>query len=319
MASDTVLCSVVSDNFVPGFVMLERSLRATNPDWSFPMRVIYSGLDPLSERSIAVIEEHCDNVEFVMCDPTMIAPVHDYARTVIGTPERLFPAFSILEAFRWSDVDRVIALDSDMLVLGSLDPLLHAARPFNACRAFNSRTNQPASFFNTGVMVLNREILHGFDPNHIVQMLAGRTPRPGTGKADQAILNILFHNEVVGYLPRRFNYTKRSLMSDLGDFAVEPPETSEGVRAFLDERDVRILHFVGEKPWNVKVRDAENDYAMIEGIWQEALYRLGRPGLFAMIEDLRRIWYERFVSSVRQSRNRKGEVDETKMGKLMGL
>lgn len=320
MSGGTVLCSVVNDGFTPGFVVMERSLRETNPDWDFPIRVIHSSLNPLSEQSIAVIEDHCDNVEFVLADDRMLRPIHTYAREVIKTPERLFPAFSILEAFQWSDADQVIALDSDMIILGSLEPLRHAVRPFNACRARMTIGNEPAGFFNTGVMVLNRSLLQGFHLWDIPTMLGGRKPKRGTGKADQAILNILFRNEFVGYLPQRFNYTKRSLQFDLERSEIQLPATTDEIRDFMAARDTRVFHFVGEKPWNPKIKYSELEHEAAEQIWHDAVYRYGKPSLFALLEQLRRQWQKRLVAAVRQSRAEKpGLVDEAKLNVGMGM
>lgn len=95
MPNDTVaLCSVVNDPFVPGFICMERSLRRTNPDWDFPLFVFYEdNICPLSAGSKQLIEKYCDNVRFIGIDVESFAEVFEYARTVIGTPERLMPAF----------------------------------------------------------------------------------------------------------------------------------------------------------------------------------------------------------------------------------
>ena len=66
---DTVLCSVVSDDFAAGFIVMERSLRRHNPDWTFPIIAVHSSIKPLSELSKAVIREHCDNC--ISPPPTM--------------------------------------------------------------------------------------------------------------------------------------------------------------------------------------------------------------------------------------------------------
>lgn len=307
--AETVICSVVSDDFAAGFILMERGLRHHNPDWTFPIVVIHSEIKPLSTLSQKVIREHCDNVYFTTATEDAMAPLYDYARNVIGTPDRLFPAFALLEIMRWSFLKQVIAIDSDVLIRGSLEALLHAPAPLSAVRAFHSERNVPMRFVNTGVMVLNETFLKGFEFNRIREFLGDRKPRPGTGKADQAILNILMHNVSLGYIPQRFNYTKRSVLLEMQRREQDVTD-SEAVEAFLDDEDVRILHYVGEKPWQPKVRRREEVYAGMDSLWHRAAEDYGQRSLFQLMDLQRRIWQERYTNSVRwaQSKNPSSEM-----------
>ena len=318
---DTVLCSVVSDDFAAGFIVMERSLRRHNPDWTFPIIAVHSSIKPLSELSKAVIREHCDNVHFATTNDVAMAPVYDYAREVIGTPERLFPAFALLEILRWNFFKRVIAIDSDVIIRGSLEPMLHCPAPLSACRATHSETNRPMGFVNTGVMVLNSSLLRGFEFHRIREFLGPRAPRPGTGKADQAVLNILMHNATLGYMPGRFNYTKRALYLDLAARGCSDP-TPEDIEAILEEEDVRILHYVGEKPWNPKVRRREESYGALDVLWHRASEDYGRTSLFQLLGMQRRQWQNRYTDSVRRAQEKQlksAAAFERQVASYMGL
>lgn len=323
MRDNTVLCSVVSDEFVAGFIVMERTLRYHNPDWDAPMVVIHSSENPLSDEARALIHEHCENVHFAVARPAVMAPVHHYARDVIGTPQRLWPAFSILEAMTWSAYDRVIALDSDMIIRGSLEPLLHAAAPFNAVRASHHKTDTPERFFNTGVMVFNRALLLGFDISKIPYYIGNRKPRPGTGLADQAILNLLMPNALVGWLPQRFNFTKRAVAARLQAADPEAFDDPAAIDAWLTARDVRIFHYVGEKPWNSKIRASEKDYAALDMLWHQAAERFCNKSLFMYMQRQSHRWSARYSSSlsrVRQSHPKLSEIAfEKKVARAMGL
>jgi len=273
---------------------------------------------PLSPASRDIIRAHCENVHFAMPDPGAMLPVRRFARDEIGTPERLWPALSVLECFRWAEFDRVICLDSDLLVRGSLDVLLHTSESFTAVRATHSETNRPVDFVNTGVMVLTRRFLRGFDFAGLPEMLAGRKPRPGTGKADQAIVNLILHNATMGYLPQRFNYTKRALYHDLADADPSPYE----IAAHLDANDIRILHYVGEKPWNPKVRAAELTYSAADALWLDAFDSIAQPSLLRAMDRQRRAWQDRYTGSVRRVRQGKPLSDkafERRVALEMGL
>jgi hypothetical protein len=319
MQDNTVIASVLSENFVAGFVVMERTLREQNPGWDMPVVIIQSHEAPLSDFAKGLIREHCQNVHFATANPARLAPTLRFARDVIGTPPRLWPAFSILEAISWSGFDRVITLDSDMVILGSLAPLLATRAPFSAVRARNSRTDAPAGFFNTGVMVFNRAMLLGFDVEKIPDYIGSRRPRPGTGLADQAVLNMLVHNRHVGWLPERFNTTKRSVGARLGLPLPEAPE----VAAWLLREDIRVLHYVGEKPWDRKVRAREEDYASVEAVWHETAERIGGKTLFQHMQRCDRHWGARYTKAFQEvSRGGKKlsqDAMEKRVARAMGM
>ncbi|WP_172300524.1 hypothetical protein [Pseudoruegeria sp. HB172150] len=314
----TVLCSVVDDGFAAGFVVMERSLRHHNPDWTMPVIAIDSADAPLSAEARAVIREHCDNVHFARARPAHLAPVQAYARDVIGTPERLWPALAVLEALSWDRFDRVIALDSDLLIRGSLEPLLHAPANFNAVRARHAKLDMPMGFFNTGVMVLHRPLLLGFEVARIPDYLGGRRPVPGTGLADQAVLNMLMPHPLVGWMPERLNFTKRSLAVRMRAGQPEGFGDPGAIDAWLAARDVAVVHYVGEKPWNPKIRAGEKDYAAAEALWHAAAARFGGASLFRHMQRQSRLWTERYAESLAAAAGPE-EERERQIARAMGL
>lgn len=319
--SETVLCSVVSDDFAAGFIVMERSLRHHNPDWHFPIIAVQSSLKPLSEEVKAIISAHCLNVHFATTDELAMAPIYDYARDVIGTPERLFPAFALLEIMRWKFFKRVIAIDSDVIVRGSLEPLLYCSAPLSASRATNPSNNALMSFVNTGVIVLYPGQLSGFEFHRIRSKLGNRIPRLGTGKADQAVINTLIPNRSLGYIPGAFNYTKRALYLDMIDQGYLDP-TPQDLESFLDCKDIRILHFVGEKPWNPKVRQREKRYVAAEALWRHAVEFYARSTLSELISVQGYKWQMRYDESVKRLQGETPGADfdlELKVVADMGL
>lgn len=283
------IASVVNDDFVPGFICMERSLRRTNPDWNFPIFVVYCNkYCKLSRNNRNLIKKYCENIVFHELESEKFADVFEYARNKIHTPARLLAAFYILECFSWDQFDVVITLDSDMVILGPLSELLVSGLNFGAVRAYDAETNQPREFINTGVMVLGKKILSGFDLARAISGLQHRHPKAGTGKADQAILNMIFGNLFIDYLPRRFNYTKRMVLHSAG------PRSDRGrIRAHLQQNDIRVLHYVGEKPWNPKVKESERDYALLEEIWHEEFAKFAQKDLKTRLKIIRARWVGR--------------------------
>ena len=293
-----VFCSVVNEGFVAGFVCMERSLRANFPAAAeVPIFVIHDrDRAPLSDESRKIIRDLCTNVEFLEINPDDFSRVFDYAANVLQTPERLLPAFYILQALKLKGFERVICLDSDMIITGSLEELVTLPIDFGAVRAFDARIGQPRSFVNTGVMVFSDRYLAAFDADSIVSVVAERRPTPGSGKADQALINMVFKNDQIQYLPRRFNYTKREVMVDAA--AAGYDLTVDGIKDFLRDNDVRVLHFIGEKPWNHKVNASERDYEPVERIWWEWFRAHADGDLLFHLHRLRTTWVDRYVSAI---------------------
>jgi len=281
------LCSVVSDEFVAGFIAMYRTLVQHNPTWSEYPFFVFSQVDNcrLSDQGKALIAAHCEKALFVEVNNDDYAGIHHYAETVIGTPPRLRAAFYILESFRLHNFDIVVSLDSDMLILGSLEELLWEKNRFSAVRARDSSSNAPARFVNTGVMVVGNYYLNPAILKDFTKALKTRPLLKGSGKADQAIINIFFQNETINYLLGKFNYTKRTVHNQMGKKAIADINR---VRAFLADQDVRVLHFVGEKPWDTKMVAEELEYAALEDIWYQTFYEVASVEAVQWLDRRRR-------------------------------
>ena len=281
------LCSVVSDEFVAGFICMYRTLLVHNPTWvEYPFFIFSHKKNcPLSDKAKALMAEHCEKAIFVEVNNDDYAGIHHYAETVIGTPPRLRAAFYILESFRLQNFDLVVSLDSDMIVLGPLDELLWEKNRFSSVRARDSTTNLPMRFVNTGVMVIGDYYLYPEILKDFTKALKTRPLLKGSGKADQAIINIFFQNETINYLPLKFNFTKRTVFNLLGK---EKAAEASKVRRFLVDRDVRVLHYVGEKPWDTKMVAEEMEYSVIEDIWFHAFYQNANVAAIQWLDRRRR-------------------------------
>jgi len=307
----------VSDEFVAGFIAMYRTLVRHNPSWSEYPFFVFSHAEncPLSGQGKALIAAHCEKALFVEVNNNDYAGIHHYAETVIGTPPRLWAAFYILESFRLHNFDMVVSLDSDMLILGSLEELLWEKNRFSAVRARDSISNAPARFVNTGVMVVGKYYLNPAILRDFTKALTTRPLLKGSGKADQAIINVFFQNKTINYLLGKFNYTKRIVRNQMGQVAMEDINK---IRFFLADQDIRVLHYVGEKPWNTKVATEELEYAALEDIWYQMFYEVASVQAVQWLDRRRRAHeqknrahYNAVVESlVTQKRWRKGEFEE---------
>jgi hypothetical protein len=294
--ADFALCSVVTDRFVAGYIAMIHTFRQTNPDLDPSLYVIAeAGEGFLSSAKRALIEDTCGPVTFLEPDPDVYAPVYERAHRQFGTPPRLMAAFYVFEAFYRPKERFVLCLDSDILVTGSFRDILSCRARFAAVRARSPHNGAPEEYVNTGVMWLDLERLGKLGhPERLMEQVGSLKPVRGTGLADQAIINMVWPNQTMFYLPLNFNFTKRSLMFELTSRDPEAAEafsayervgTPKRMRALIAELDVRALHFVGEKPWDMKTSAREAAYGAIDELWWDSLHEIGNESVTALALD----------------------------------
>lgn len=281
----TALCTVLSDPFVLGFCVLTHSLRRQHPDLDLPFIIIHHPeLAPLSPSSREMVSSSYPDVRFHEADASLYQTVWDNRDGRLRTPHRLKSAFFALEAFSLSDFDRVIALDSDMVCTGDLNPLFTHPAAFAATRAIDYDAGVILDFFNTGVLVIGAPHLTGETYHSLLKHRISDEYETRMGKADQAILNDYFRKNYTP-LDEAYNVTKRKF-----------PDTEYACVEDLFGDHVRILHFVAEKPWELQAEDTASRYSKLEKFWAGQLQAaVGFDGLMA---------HFRMVHTVSQERER---------------
>ena len=253
----TAVVTVVTDDFADGAVVLLKTFRRHHPDTDCSIVVLHNPeVARLSPVSMNLLRSTEPNIEFREVDLAAYERIATQRDRVLKTPERLLAAFVIIDAFRLTDFDRVVCLDSDMLVLGPLDEILDSSAEFAAVTAVDEWTGEPRGYFNTGVMVIGRPHLTGETFHDIVSNTVMTSADRERGKADQAVLNRYFETRPHDRLAQKFNVTKRMV-----------PDTAGPLDALLRQLDARILHFVGAKPWTVNWSERDWGYESAEALW----------------------------------------------------
>ena len=265
--------TVVSEPFVFGAIAMLTSFKQTNRYYNDAIVVLYNRDNaPLSDVAKDMLKREIPEVELQEVDNAHYASIFDFAENKVQTPPRLRAAFYILEAFRL-DYDYIVALDSDMLILGDISRLFEIAEPFAVVRAFDHASEAYLPYFNTGTMVIRRDQGDAIEFESLVAALDGAKVDRSHGKADQAVLNLALRCKRRHYLSDRYNFSKRLV-----------PVSERNPEVFLKMRDVRILHFLGEKPWNVKVKQREQKYRRIENMWWEHFTRATNKSTFRRLQ-----------------------------------
>ncbi|QEV07985.1 glycosyltransferase [Streptomyces prasinus] len=244
--------SYVDENYLPGFLVLLRSLALSNPGVCEDFVVLHDDLRP---GSIARIRALHPRIVLRRVD------TEHYDTYKKGDQDNYLvrKAYFILDVFRLREYDTVITLDTDMVVLGDLGELLRLREGLAAVPQFFYGQHK----LNSGLLVIQREYLG--DAFCAKLDATGRSGDYELDKHDQGILNAVLDGDFVR-LDARYNFVKRRLSGDL-----PVPD------------DTAILHFTGRhKPW----QGGEAGYGRAEERWREfelsdaefqAAY-LARPG-----------------------------------------
>jgi hypothetical protein len=222
--------TLTTSDFVLGTVALFRSLRRTGTN--YPLTVMHSGLAR-------------DRIAFLSSMGMRLREVEPIANPYNGSGtkrRRFLHTYTKLRAFGLTEFEKVVFLDSDMIVLRPIDELFQA-QPFAACPDLGKEWKE--NQFNSGLMVIAPS-------KELEAELVGRVQSvPSRDNSDQGFLNQHFINRWHP-LDRRYNTLKRMY------------------RHFPDRFDlteIKVLHYVGGKPWKRDAPKDEREYRDLHRLW----------------------------------------------------
>ena len=234
---EVALLTVANDRFYRGLEALLLSLKAVYPGLSSPVVVAHDGsLGSFLQNRLLAIHPL---LQFVQPQPAWAEslPRDSSNRQRIGLLGYLNGHAFSLRGYR-----RVLVLDSDLLITGSLDPLWGEGDAFRAVpdcgdrpwAAISPHTGRPV--LNSGVLsvpgwALNGELEVRFEA--LIRQAAEPVCPLLDRFADQKVWNQFLSNQPVELLPLNFNCNIKYLVQYLGGCA-------EGLS---------VLHFAGPKPW----------------------------------------------------------------------
>jgi len=150
--------------------------------------------------------------------------------------------YTKLHVFSYAEYDKIIFLDSDLIVLKSIDHLFDEVQDsFAACAC----TPYWEDIFNSGVMVIKP------DKATFKDLMAKKNSLPTYDGGDQGFLNSYFRDWKK--LDIKYNAGKRIYSEQ---------------RKKWDQTDKHVIHFVGQKPW----LGGEKGYEELEKIWFNYFY-----------------------------------------------
>lgn len=234
----TALVTMLNDDFVIGYRVMMYSLLSNNKWFDLPVVIINDGL---SQRSTVEVKSLYDNVIFKDINRRMYADVNFEM-----TAPRLRSTYYKLDTFSYDEFDRLVFLDVDMVILRDIKPLFDCFQPFTAVRGYDPARDCLRNDINSGVFVVNKPFIGVSTYTDLIGIA-----KEGHRMPDQTTVNRYFRNKI-HYLEKSFNVEKRMQYSSVYR------------HIYLN---ARILHFVGEKPWQPKTSQKEEQYKDAERKW----------------------------------------------------
>lgn len=228
-----------------------RSLVDNNKDVTSRITVFFLNSD-LNQKEITGFDKWCDSIgitlKYVFVDFHIFPKDICYYKSSIpalATFYRLLIPYLVPD-----DIDRMLYLDGDIIIHGSIEELynidfednLIAAAPdafcFGGIENINTRIGLPKKhcYFNAGMLMMNLTSIRN-EYSMIDVFQCARKIQDNMGYGDQDILNVLFQNKVK-YVPM-LKYNFQVVW-----------QTSNADCSLLSKYDVRIIHYLCKRKPN---------------------------------------------------------------------
>lgn len=234
------LVTLLNELFVIGFKAMLESLLKNNPWFDLPIVILDENLK--KETKLELIKRY-KKIKFISVRKESYQGFNFNA-----TAKRLRDTYYKLDLFNIRGYHRLVFIDSDVVILRDIKKLFECTAPISAVKGYDCNRDILRRDINSGVLVVNKQYLNAKTYTDLLKVAQSGHKMP-----DQTTINIHFRNRI-NFLEKTFNVEKRML-------------TSRNYRdIFLN---ASILHYVGEKPWNKKVREMEKQYSSVERKWWE--------------------------------------------------
>jgi lipopolysaccharide biosynthesis glycosyltransferase len=198
---NTALLFALNDNFILSMKVFLLSLIETNPWFQGDILLLSDGnLSDENIRSVKLLYKHIKVLQpkkndYVGCKPT--------------TEQWGYNLFYRFDVFEMGGLgyDRIIIMDSDMVVLKDISELFDYDYDFGSCKKHlgipeigpNDPKVRDKERFNCGLMSISKNILRPYYKDKLIRIASRQS-----WSSDQPVFNICFE-DTVKYLPQEFN------------------------------------------------------------------------------------------------------------------
>jgi lipopolysaccharide biosynthesis glycosyltransferase len=251
------ICTICNDEFSIGTQTMIYSFLKNNKWFTQDIIIFYnSEYSNLSNENINTLSKLYNNIIFYKIESDDYLPLINKFNSSRNS-KRFIPSLFTFEAFELAKkYDKILYLDSDMLVLQDIFELFKLNDEIVVTPDTGKYDlSKKYKTFNGGFLLIDGLSATREYKKKILLFSMGCK---NMALADQSIMNDFFKNRVI-YLDSRYNCLKRCFPDD--SFR------------FFDTR-IKIIHYVGEKPWANNKKDFEKKYSKIEYLWHSEYLEL---------------------------------------------
>lgn len=259
--SNIALYTICNDEFMIGAKVMIQSFLKNNTWFKGDIVVLYNGTySGLSYDSMNLLTSIYDKIKFTKVDESpYVELIHKFKKTGRSSQLRFIPSLFTFEIFEEvSKYDYLLYLDSDMLVRSDLSELFKFDHEMIVTPdAGEYSTNTPVNDFNGGFMFLSNKISRN---KYRDQLISHAMKMQNMVLADQTIMNSFFTGNLYS-AGVNYNCLKRCFSdTNFHNF----------------NSNIKIVHYVGAKPWHHDKPLFETKYSKIESLWQRELSRINQ-------------------------------------------
>lgn len=249
------LCTICNNKFTVGAKVLIYSFILHNPWYTQDIIIFHSRtISPLSSENMEDLKTVYSNIKFIEVNES------EYSRLITrlrqhGVNSRFIPSIFTFEPFDLiKQYDKILYLDSDMLVRGDLSELF--VLPENIVVTPDAATydvSRKYFTFNGGFLLIDSK-----SENYKKILISTGEKSIDLRLADQSLLNQVL-NKSVKMISSKYNCLKRCFPdSNFSHF----------------DNSIKIVHYVGAKPWNDTKSGHEKNYSKIENLWADVYLKM---------------------------------------------
>lgn len=256
-SSKIALCTICNDDFIKGAQTMIYSFLKNNKWFTQDIIIFYnSEYSNLSNENINKLSKLYKNIIFYKIETDDYLPLINKFNSSRNS-KRFIPSLFTFEAFELAKkYNKILYLDSDMLVLQDIFELFMLNDELVVTPDTGKYDlSKKYKTFNGGFLLIDGRSASKEYKKKILLFSMGCK---NMALADQSIMNDFFKNRVI-YLDSRYNCLKRCF----------PDESFS-----LFDTNIKIIHYVGEKPWTNNKKDFEKKYSKIEYLWHSEYLEL---------------------------------------------
>jgi len=246
-----------TDSYLVGTLVLWKSLQSTFPKYPFHLLITPN----ISNNTITILNK-C-NIPIIKIDPIKNPFLND-------NKDRRFYNYSKLNMWNLTQFNKIVYLDSDMIVMHNIDELFTKPNLSSTNAGGWLPGKKDWVQLNSGLIVLEpSESIF----NHMKSQIG--LIEKEKGKGDQAFIHQYYSDwpeKKELHLPHIYNTFEGHVEGYKKHFGYYIDEKIETSNKNYDEKRIKIVHYIGQtKPWNrvedIKRSEKKDDETYVNKIW----------------------------------------------------